>query len=356
MNKDTIEPGQPWEVDLFKPEDAPGVARLFLSVYGEGYPIRTYIEPERLIRENAAGRTISSVARTPKGDVIGHNALYNTAPFHGVYESGAGVVHADYRGGAGIFSRLVAHGQDVAAREFEVHAIFGESVCNHVFSQKMCNRLGWISHAVEVDLMPAAAYEKERSATGRVASILDFKTLLARPHRVFIPPSYEDELRFIYSGLDDQREISLSCDKPARESTTRIESQYFDFAQVSRMAVWESGDDFVSLLEQQEKDMMEKGVVVLQAWLNLSEPWAAVAVDALRERGYFLGGILPRWFGSDGMLMQKVMKHPDWEGIQTHFERAGRLLEWVKGDWMRLADASGVQKVFSNGTISAIKQ
>jgi len=32
--------------------------------------------PEQLIEENAAGRTISSVARTSKGDIVGHNALF----------------------------------------------------------------------------------------------------------------------------------------------------------------------------------------------------------------------------------------------------------------------------------------
>ena len=86
MNAETdtqyrIEPGQLWEVDLFRPEDAKGVTQLFLSVYGKGYPIRTYIDPKALMEENAAGRIISSVARTPRGDIVGHNALFQSAPF-----------------------------------------------------------------------------------------------------------------------------------------------------------------------------------------------------------------------------------------------------------------------------------
>jgi hypothetical protein len=335
-----IEPGQSWDVDLFKPEDAPGVVRLFLSVYGEGYPIRTYIEPGLLIQENAAGRTISSVARTPKGDVVGHNALYNSAPFHGIYESGAGVVHADYRGGAGIFSRLVAHGQDVAAREFGVQAIFGESVCNHVFSQRMCHSLGWTSQALEVDLMPASAYEQEESAGGRVASLLDFKTLRAGPHRVFIPPAYEEDLRFFYSGLDDRRELVVSAETAPPQSTTRIQTQVFDFAGVARLAVRETGAGFASLFEGEEEGVIGKGATVLQVWLNLSRPWVASAVNILKEKGYFLGGILPRWFDHDGLLMQKTLKPPDWDGIRVHFERAKAILERVKRDWLRTVGRS----------------
>ncbi|MBF0530388.1 MAG: hypothetical protein HQK55_14180, partial [Deltaproteobacteria bacterium] len=76
-----IEPGQSWIVDIFQPEDAQGVARLFLSVYGPDYPIKKFIQPELLIKENADGQTISSVARTPKGDIVGHAAIYHSAPY-----------------------------------------------------------------------------------------------------------------------------------------------------------------------------------------------------------------------------------------------------------------------------------
>ncbi|MBN1104433.1 MAG: hypothetical protein JXL84_13530, partial [Deltaproteobacteria bacterium] len=290
--------------------------------------------------ENAAGRTISSVARTARGDVIGHNAMYNTAPFRGVYEAGAGVVHAAYRGGAGIFSRLVAHGQEVAAGEFGGQAVFGESVCNHIFSQKMCHSLGWTSQALEVDLMPASAYEREKSAGGRVASLLDFKTLRARPHRVFIPPAYEEDLKFFYAGLDDRRELVVSAETAPPESTARIETQVFGFAGVARLAVWETGADFAPCFEAEEKGVIGRGATVLQVWLNISRPWATAAVDILREKGYFLGGILPRWFDHDGLLMQKMLNPPDWDGIRIHFERAGAILGRVKGDWLRAVSRS----------------
>ena len=328
-----IEPGQPWDVDLFRPEDAPGVASLFLSVYGEGYPVRTYIEPELLIRENAAGRTISSVARTRKGDVVGHNALYNSVPFQGIYECGAGVVHAAYRGGAGIFTRLVAHGQEVGAGRFGAQAIFGESVCNHIFSQKMCHGLGWITHALEVDLMPASAYVKERSAPGRVASLVDCVTLRPKPHRVFVPAVYEAPLHFLYSGLDDRRELCASDAPLPPQSRTLIKTQYFAFARVARCAVPESGLDFAGIIEKEERDVIAQGAVVIQVWLNLAEPWVSAAVEILRTRGFFLGGLLPRWFDTDGLLMQKIIGEPCWDGMQIHFDRAKSLVVMVRADW-----------------------
>src|SRR5512136_123848 len=75
-----VDPGQSFEVDTFRPEDAVGVASLFYSVYGAEYPFETYYIPERLIAENANGNIYSVVARTAKGDIIGHGAIYRSSP------------------------------------------------------------------------------------------------------------------------------------------------------------------------------------------------------------------------------------------------------------------------------------
>jgi hypothetical protein len=331
-----IEPDQHWDVDLFRPEDADGVVRLFLAVYGEEYPIRTYVEAARLKEENAKGLTISSVARTKNGDIVGHNALFRSAPHAGIYESGAGLVDARYRGGKGIFTRLVAHGQEVAAQKFGIEAIYGESVCNHVFSQKMTHGLGWITHAVQVDLMPASAYEKEKSAKGRVSVLLDMKILQSSPHPVHIPSAYRDPLTFIYEGLDDERKCLPSEKGFPSNTKTRMQVEVFDFAQVARVAFHEAGYDFTSAMDKLEQDLKEKDVQVVQVWLNLAQPWIGASVDVLRKRGFFLGGLLPGWFKTDGLLMQKTARQPHWKSIHIHFERAERLLKMVKEDWKKV--------------------
>jgi hypothetical protein len=331
-----IEPGQDWEVDLFRPEDAEGVVRLFLSVYGEGYPIRTYIDPALLKKENKAGRTISSVARTPRGDIVGHNALFSSAPYQRIYESGAGLVHAGYRGGNGIFTQMAAHGLEMAAKTFGVEAVYGESVCNHLFSQKMVHGLGCITFAVEVDLMPASAYSKEKSATDRVASLLDLKTIKFRPHRVYLPQVYENSLRFIYDGLNDRRDLSRSQETFPAGSQTLLNTRYFDFAQVSRIAVWNTGKDFASVFGEKESQVMRQGARVIQVWLKLSEPWVDKATEILRDKGYFLGGVLPRWFDSDGMLMQKIIGTPHWEDMKILTDRARRIVTIAREDWAEI--------------------
>jgi hypothetical protein len=330
-----IQAGQPWEVQRFEPGDAEGVVRLFKSVYGDGYPVRTYVEPDLLIRENKAGRTISSVARTPRGDIVGHNAMFNSAPHPGTFESGAGVVHAAYRGGKGIFTRMVSHGLELAAELPGVDAVFGEPVCNHPFTQKLMNTLAFVSSALEVDLMPAAAYAKEASASGRVAAFLAFRTCRTRPHAVFLPRDYAGDLPFFYQGLDDKRDFRISEDAPPAGSRTDLSHQVFDFAAVARVAVPGVGEDFAARMAALETTLTAAGVLVIQVWLNLGQSWVSAAVETLRARGYFLGGVLPRWFDTDGLLMQKICKLPDWDGICIASDRLGQILELVRADWQR---------------------
>jgi hypothetical protein len=334
---DSIEPGQSWQVDRFHPEDAEGVKELFFLVYGKGHPVKTYLQPERLIEENASGRIISSVARTSKGEIIGHCALFRSAPYDRIYESGAGAVHPSYRGGKGIFSGLGAYLQNVAAKPFGVEGIYGEAVCNHLFSQKMVAGLGWITHAVEVDLMPAEAYDKEKSASGRVTCLFDFRTLHPKPHTVYLPATYEKVLQFIYAGFDDERNFAMDEEDLSSHAATKINTEVFDFAKVARLAVHEAGKDFRNVLDEEEKSLRARGVIVIQVWLKLSWPWIGRVVNLLRKRSYFLGGILPRWFDMDALFMQKILGRPNWDGIELYTERAKKIFDFVRGDWQQVS-------------------
>ena len=330
-----IDAGQEVEISRLTAEDAAGVVDLFHSVYGEGYPVRTYMDAGLLIKENAADRTISSVAKTSRGEIVGHTALFNSAPHKGIYESGAGVVHAAYRGGKGIFTQMVAHCLATAKTMPNIEAVFGEPVCNHTFSQKMSLKLSFVSRALEVDLMPAAAYAKEASASGRVAAFLDFKTIRPKPHTLYFPASYSEDLRFFYENFDDDRDFRLSEDPIPAGTSTDLRPEVFAFAAVARVAVHGIGTDFSTHMDELEKSLERQGVLVQQLWLQLACPWVGAATEVLRRRGYFIGGALPLWFGTDGLLMQKINKRPDWDGICTASEHYAGILARVRADWQR---------------------
>lgn len=337
---DVIEPNQQWELDLFRPEDAPGVARLFHLVYGDGYPVKTFTDPQRLIEENAAHRTISSVARTSKGDIVGHCALVQSAPFQDLFEISSGLVSPDYRGGMLGF-KLMEHLVTKVTPQFGLESVFGEPVCNHITFQKIGAEMEFVVSALEVDLMPAEAYTREESAAGRVATLLYFKIITPKPQTIYVPSPYADMVRFIYDGLSHECRLVPSAEALPAGKETRVDVQIFDFAQVARFAVHEAGADFASIFDQEEKAARQQGTIVHQVWLKLSWPWVGQAVKMLRSRGYFIGGALPRWFDVDGLLMQKVFGAPHWDGIKIFGERASRILEMVKADWADAQNRSG---------------
>ena len=55
-------------------------------------------------------------------------------------------------------------------------------------------------------------------------------------------------------------------------------------------------------------------------------------MDVLRQQGYFFGGVLPRWFDGDGLLMQKLECPPDYDGILLWSDFAKELLEFIRKD------------------------
>ncbi len=67
--------------------------------------------------------------------------------------------------------------------------------------------------------------------------------------------------------------------------------------------------------------------------LDLADPAAAAACEALRRRGYCLGGVLPLWFGTDAILMQRPGREPAFDDIALATAQGRDLLAIVKADW-----------------------
>lgn len=327
--------GQNIEIDFFRIEDAPGIARLFRQVYGEGYPIRTYYLPDQLIEENAAGHIISCVARTPAGEVVGHDALVLVDPATHLYENAAGAVLPVFRGQA-IFPRLFKYTIVDASKRFGVEGIIGEPVCSHVHVQKMALQLDFKESGLEIDLMPSAAYGMRPGASSRVSVLLGAFLHKTRVHTVHMPTAYRNELEYLYAGLNVERTFVLSRNSLPTEGNSQGNMKLFELAQVARIAIDRIGSDFDAYISSLDSAAREKGMEIIQIWLPLASPFTSAATDILRGYGYFLSGVLPCWPNGDGLLMQKVGQEPKWKGIALYSERAKKIGEIVRGDWQQV--------------------
>lgn len=329
-----VEPGQTYVIDDFRPEDAIGVASLFLSIYGDAYPVETYYFPERIAAENASGAIRSVVARTPKGDIVGHGALFrSTPPFARLYELGQYMVLKPYRMSriAHVVNEYLCNDM---ARRAGICGFFGEAVCNHLATQKCSRVAGGLETAMEMDLMPERTYEGE-GAAGRVSCLVLCRIREDRAQRVYLPLVYRRQLETIIAGFRIVRDLVFEPQDLPHDAPSRVEPRIFSDAGVGRFHVFRAGADFESEVDRLDAEAERQNAVVRQFFLNLDDPAAPAAVEILRSRRYFFGGFLPRWFDSDGMLMQKVTHRPGFETVRLFSDEARWLLDEVQKDWAR---------------------
>ncbi|HTP66575.1 MAG TPA: hypothetical protein VMJ66_14380 [Geobacteraceae bacterium] len=331
LDRRSVPEGQEYTAAYFEPADGPGVARLFYAVYGDGYPIDTYYIPERLAEENRRGAIRSVVARTSGGDVISHVAFYRSSPPNpNLYEYGVGLTLPSYRSTMAFYrvTQLLMKllGQD------GIDGFYGEAVCNHIITQKLSKQARALETAVEPALMPARAYETEQSAAGRVGCMVYFRVARDCRRKLYAPVLYRNELPILMDGLNLDRELVVS-DAAIPPGDGEIEVKRFDFAGLARCTVTTPGARLAGRLAGLEEELRRDDYALIQFFVDLGKPWSGGVVEQLGKAGYSLGGLLPTWFGDDGLLMQKHFVDPDFAGMKIFSERGRGIVEMVRKDW-----------------------
>lgn len=319
-----------YDIRLMRPEDAPGVVELYRSVYGDEYPIKTVYDAAGIVKQQASGDFIRVIAVTEQGRVLGQTAIYHSCISNpALYEEGQGMVLFSYRN-QGILERCIEYAHAQIYPQLTDY-LWGEAVCNHIYSQKVAVKMGACETALELDLMPAASYQKEQSSHGRVASLVVSKAFKKVAQTICLPAIYEDSLRYIYS-IHDFGYTFLASNEPLPRIPTVGQTEIYQGAGVARFTITEAGEDLEAYVLQQEKEALENNAGVFQIYLNLASPSTGAAIEILRQHRYFLGGVMPRWFENDGLLLQKILHEPNYADIQLYTERAGKILALIQAD------------------------
>ncbi len=329
-----IAAAQEFEIDAFRSEDAPGVANLLLSVYGPSYPFDLYYDPEKIIELCQKRGLFLVVGRTPAGDIIACGALYQSAPPNSkLFEVGLYMVLPDYRETDAAF-RITNYLSNEMLAASGLDGFFGEAVTNHVASQKVSRLIGAKETAIEMSLTPASMYLKEQSAGSRVSCVMSFRIERDQPQTLHLPSVYADILRPLIGKCALERTLQPAQTAPLLPAASRIDGTYIADAGVLRLHVASIGPDFAQRLAQAEVEAVADApsAAVRQCFLRLTDPAIELAVAQLRAHGYFLGGYLPRWFGDDALMMQKLQDEPDFDAIQIYYDDTIALLETIKAD------------------------
>lgn len=323
-----IEPGQDIEIDLFRPSDALGISLAYLAIYGDSFPLNHVYDPEEVLRRNATDDQYTIVARTPKGEIVGLVGLFRHAPNPEVYEVGQLMILKSYRN-SHIAVDITKKALGETPKRLGVQVLFGEAVCNHRVSQRLALQQGMVPTGLELECMPAGAYKNEGGVASNVSLALMFLVREKSVCSVCLPHEYAACIQSLYAGLGLVREYMQG-----RPLNGKTDNQDFVLAdsKLVRLTVKQAGTDFIGIIEKAESTFGINGL--MQVYLNLGDPGVAEAVTILRRRGYFFGGLLPCWFGSDGMIMQKVPRPPDWDALQLYGRKTKDILEYVRSDYM----------------------
>lgn len=336
----TIENGD-FVVRLMTDVDAPGVVGLYRAVYGEFYPMKEMYDPEYILQRQEAGLMYRVVVVGEQGKVLATQAIYRTEDTHaGVFEGGHGMVHPEYRS-RGFMDAIFDYIETYLLGAVGVEVYWGEAVANHIFMQKSAVTRGYHEMGIEIDLMPAASFAKEGSAKSRVSTVLSFRSLHDRPHRVYIPEAYQALIASIYQVSGVERDWAAVGQAPPNEGQTRLNSLYFPPAGVARITVHDAGADLLEVLERTQQEYLQQGALVFQVYFSLGQPWADGLAQMLNSLGYFYAALMPRWFDADGLLMQKLVNATDYDQIQLYSDRAREILQFIVSDRERVEELAG---------------
>jgi len=329
-NPGTVEPGQRVEVGPFRPEDAEGVARLYFAIYGENFPLDYIYDPEQITAANAGPELHQFVARTASGDVVGLTALFRAAPNPGVMESGGLMILPAYRGGT-LTMRMTKASLATLPEELGLNAIFGQSVCDHLITQKLARHFSFPPYALEMEAMPPRPKGSTDGVGGRISLLSELRVYRDVPHTVHLPERFAGFLEDLYGKYGLKR--SFGTPQPA-SGRTRASVTTMDGASLAKLLVDEPGADLGETIDAFENGHPGRHAYQLQ--LPLAHPGLPAAAETARERGYFFGGLLPLWTGTDVLLLQKLASDPDFSLPLLLTDEARELMDRIRSDWAGL--------------------
>jgi len=325
-----------YRIRLMQEADAQAVVDLYRKIYGDHFPIKEMYDPQFIIEQQETGLMYRVVAVDAAERVLAHHAMYRLKEtYHGLYEAGQGMVLPDYRG-KGFSNVLQEYIGTTLAAVVGVEEFWGESVTNHVMMQKAALYVGVKESGIELEVMPAASYEAEKSASGRVGAVVCFIVLKEKPQTVFLPARYAELMKRIYANGKRARNCLVSDAPLPADVRSRFADTYIAPARLLRISLYETGSDVTEVVDSLVNKYTAAGVEVLQVFLPLDKAWSGAATEALNRRGFFFSALVPRWFDADALLLQKLVHATDYDQMKIHSDFAREMLNFIIQDRIRV--------------------
>ena len=314
------------ELRVATANDADAITQLLYDTYGLDYVHDEFYRP-LLIGIAMQRGILSSVVAYAGDELVGHIALGMMGPGEAA-EALAAVIAEDWRG-LWLYNDL----HDFAlerARSLGLPAIYGQSTTAHVVSQRLGIGSGYRPTALLVGGAPPSMADAQRAHRGESSArgALLYAVLPLVPSPVLtatLPAHYADVAQQI------AEEAGYVIAAPGAVEPVEIDSAPTYWKQAGSATIHVSGPRNLRALERKLWTDEARAAGTLLVDLDLSFP-CDEAVELLRERGFYLAGLIPTGRGGhDWLRLQRPQAAADIDGIRVVPEGAW-LLEQVLAD------------------------
>jgi len=327
-----------FHVRRMQPKDAAEVSKTIYKTYGYTYPHDYVYYPEKIIALNESGRVYSAVAIAGDSEIAGYGVFQIWDQNPHIVEMAQGVVKPRYRS-MGCFRNITRYLLD-QARSRGIRGAFGEAVTNHTVSQHTMHGFDFKDCGLRLGLIPPDTVFKGMHAvvSERVSMLVQFLYLqppVAHSHTVYAPSHHKDMLADIYRELGVAPRIANAASKKqsSLSSHAELKIRLIGSMRYARMIVEDYGQNFISALKTEVRELCLKKIEIINLFLNLSDPLTAATTARIEKLGFFFGGILPHGFkNGDALIMQYLNNVPiAYDAIQVKSAMAQKLLDYVRG-------------------------
>jgi len=280
--------------------DALGISQLIYRSYGDTYPHEDFYFPARLRAHQSSGRIKSWGVTTSGGKVVGHLALQKSHPDTLAVEWGAVVVDPQWRS-AGLMKKMLT----AAIAEMEKRpemVFFVHAVTTHPFTQKTCNRFGFVPTALLFGFASDNLRFRGLQEQAVQRESMYFASRLLRPlplQKLYPPEHHYATLQRLFTGLGlSLAELTALPASPSEtsgnpEEQSLISTTIISSINIGTIDVNKIGADFVTLLSRELRRLCRERVDMIYLNIDLSDPLAGEAVENAESLGFFLAGWQP---------------------------------------------------------------
>ena len=317
------------------------VGDVFRTAYGDSFPVAYVYQADALLAEITQGRLAAALALTEENRAAGYVSMFKNAPNHNLWEAGNLVVVPDYKQTDVSSLLFAAYFNGVLSAGTTSDGLMGEAVCCHYFTQVGNIKAGAADVALELDQLDGPSFIGNRTGSARVSCVLSFLENSAPTSPIYLPTIYAPILVKLLQPLQPRIVLHDAAPLPTT-GTTQREERYYESVQTWKFFVHSIGADWPDFAAEIVAEAKRRGVVSLQILLNMACPQLDAAVQTLKSNGFFFGGLAPRWFGPDGLLMQQVLGQPtEYEYIKLYSATAKEILAWIQAERSAMSTGTG---------------